>query len=96
MHARHMQPQSMEYRSKPIDGFPRKCDRRMVTFRFPCSLSVLSCGALGCQQDAEAVLEGDKEGVGARVQFALSVAQAVVCLEEEEHRRWHTSEEKQS
>lgn len=37
------------------------------------------------------MLEGDEEGVGARVQLALSVAQAVVCLEEEEHRRRHTS-----
>jgi hypothetical protein len=39
------------------------------------------------------VPEGDEEGVGARVQLALSVAQAVICLEEEEHRRRHTSGE---
>lgn len=42
------------------------------------------------------MLQGDEEGVGARVQLALSVAQAVVCLEEEEHRRRNTSEEQRS
>ncbi len=37
------------------------------------------------------MLEGDEERVSARVQLALCVAETVVCLEEEKHRRGHTS-----
>ncbi len=40
------------------------------------------------------MLEGDEEGVGARVQLPLCVAETVVCLEEEKHWRGHAPADK--
>ncbi len=62
-----MQPKPVEHISEPTDGFPRKRDRRLTCRlrRGRCSPCVFSRSAPGCQQDTEAVLEGDEEGVGA-------------------------------